>query len=221
MGLEAAERRDPGSRPVVDLTRRTAPALPVHPALSSLLPGGLRRGSTVSVTGSVSLLLSLIGAASADGAWCALVGMPAISAEAACEYGLELSRSAIVPNPGPGWTTAVGALIDAVDLVAARPPARLPDGDIRRLAARIRTRDAVLIPFGTWPGADVRLSVGDAEWAGIGAGYGRLRQRRVTVTAEGRGQAARPKQATMWLPADGGGVDVTGASVVPITARAG
>ena len=71
----------------------------------------------------MSLLLALISAASADGAWCALVGLPTISAEAAAEYGLDLQRLAIVPQPGAGWTTAVGALLDAVDIVAlpARP----------------------------------------------------------------------------------------------------
>ena len=53
--------------------RRGAPPLPVHPALAEVLPGGLRRGSTVAVSGSVSLLLAALGAASASGAWCALV----------------------------------------------------------------------------------------------------------------------------------------------------
>src|SRR5206468_7488902 len=108
------------------LSRHTAghnaPPLVVSPALLALLPGGLRRGSTVSVTGSVSLLLALLGAASAEGAWCALVGFPRISAEAAREYGIELGRLALIPAPGEGWTTAVGALLDAVDIVAARPP---------------------------------------------------------------------------------------------------
>ena len=99
-----------------------------------------------------------------------------------------------LPQPGTSWTTAVGALLDAVDIVALRPPARPVPGDVRRLAARARNRDAVLMPFqpgiaangDTWPGADVRLSAHDGRWTGIGAGYGRLRQRRLTVTAEGR-----------------------------------
>src|SRR5581483_11972966 len=119
------------------------------PALTSLLPDGLRRGSTVSVGGSVSLLLALLGTASADGAWCALVGFPPISAEAAREYGLDLGRLALVPVPGTGWTTAVGALLDAVDIVAARPPRTLAPGDVRRLAARARGKDAVLVPYVT------------------------------------------------------------------------
>src|SRR6266568_6538808 len=83
-------------------------------------------------------------------------------------------------------------------------------GDVRRLAARARTRDTVLVPFLTgeaaWPGADLRLRVQDGQWSGIGEGYGRLRQRRVTVNVEGRGQAARPRSAQLWLPNAGGGI---------------
>ena len=202
--LDVAIRKADGST-AVDLGRRAAPPLPVHPALAELLPGGLRRGSTVAVSGSISLLLAALGAASADGAWCALVGFPRISAEAAAEYGIDLSRLAIVPSPGASWTTAVGALIDALDVVAARPP-RLVPGDVRRLAARTRTREAVLMPYGDWPGADVRLRAEGVQWAGIGDGTGRLRARRLQVHADGRGQAARPRTTTLWLPADGGGV---------------
>lgn len=216
--LDVAIRRADGTT-AVDLGGRAAPPLPVSPALQTLLPEGLRRGSTVSVAGSVSLVLALLGAASADGAWCALVGFPPVSAEAAAEYGVELSRLAIVPAPGAGWTTAVGALIDAVDVVAARPPRTsasgrggLPPGDVRRLAARARSRDAVLVPFltgtDTWPGADVRLQARAGQWCGIGTGSGRLRARRVTVSAEGRGQAARPRSAELWLPGEYGGVAV-------------
>jgi hypothetical protein len=224
--LDVAIRKADGST-AVDLGRRATPPLPVAPALVSILPDGLRRGSTASVTGSVSLLLALLGAASADGAWCALVGFPRISAEAAAEYGIELSRLAIVEQPGTGWTTAVGALLDAVDVVAARPPAGrsgLPPGDVRRLAARARSRDAVLMPYlvGTdeWPGADVRLTARDAHWTGIGAGTGRLRARQVDVSAEGRGQAARRRSATLWLPAAGGGVS-TVQTLAPVVNLAG
>lgn len=203
--LDVAIRKADGTTSV-DLGHRAAPPLPVHGALGEVLPAGLRRGSTVAVSGSISLLLATLGAASADGAWCALVGFPPISAEAAVEYGIELSRLAIIPAPGAGWTTAVGALLDALDVVAARPP-RLVPGDIRRLAARARTREAVLMPFtDQWPGADVRLRAEPGRWDGIGAGSGRLRARRLDVHAEGRGQAARPRSATLWLPAPGGGV---------------
>ncbi|MDP9091534.1 MAG: hypothetical protein M3N95_00930 [Actinomycetota bacterium] len=210
--LDVAIRRPDGTT-AVDLGHRGTPPLPVSAAFDAILPEGLGRGSTVSVTGSVSLLLALLGAASTEGAWCALVGFPLISAEAAYEYGIELSRLALVPDTGSGWTTAVGALLDAVDVVAARPPVRgdLPPGDVRRLAARARTRDAVFVPFlvGTapWPGADIRLTARHEHWSGIGAGTGRLRARRVEVRAEGRGSAARARSASLWLPAAGGGVE--------------
>jgi hypothetical protein len=214
--LDVAIRKADGSTAVdwQHVGLKTAPPLPVAPALAGLLPGGLRRGSTVSVSGSVSLLFALLGAASADGAWCALVGFPRISAEAAAEYGVDLGRLALIPAPDlvpSGWTTAVGALLDAVDIVAARPPRGrgLAPGDVRRLAARARSKDAVLVPFVTdtaWPGADVRLHARDGVWSGIGAGTGRLRSRQVEVTVGGRGQAARDRSATLWLPADGGGL---------------
>ncbi|MGH8963352.1 MAG: hypothetical protein ACRDWT_19540 [Jatrophihabitantaceae bacterium] len=253
--LDVAIRKGGDTPPIIDLGTRAAPPLPIDPALGTLLPDGLRRGSTVTVTGSISLLLALLGPASASGAWCALVGFPHISAEAASEYGIELSRLAIIPAPGEGWTTVVGALLDAVDVVAARPPRRLVPGDVRRLVARARTRDAVLVPFctgsggdvrnggpcgdgrggiersdgrgagnlgdgrgggsGDWPGADVRLRATPGPWTGIEAGSGRLQARRVDVTADGRGSAARPRSATLWLPTAAGGV-ATAEQLAPV-----
>src|SRR5438067_205624 len=99
--LDVAIRKADGSTAVdwQHVGLRTAPPLPVAAALNSLLPGGLRRGSTVSVSGSMSLLLALLGAASASGAWCALVGFPRLSAEAAREYGLDLARLALIRSP--------------------------------------------------------------------------------------------------------------------------
>jgi hypothetical protein len=192
------------------LGRRAGPALPVLAPLDAVLPEGLRRGSTVSVTNSVSLLLALLGGPSAAGAWCATVGLPAISAEAAAEYGIDLARLAIVATPGAGWLTAVGALLDAVDVVVVRPPAQVSDGDLRRLAARARGRDAVLVPYlggrPRWPRADLELAAHTEQWTGLGAGHGRLHARQVTVAATGRGRAARPRSVSCWLPAIGGGI---------------
>ena len=233
MMLDVAIRKADGTL-AVDLGRRAAPPLPVHPALGSVLPDGLRRGSTVTVSGSVSLLLALLGTASQSGAWCALVGFPVISAQAADEYGVDLSRLAIVPDPAVsagtgGWTTAVGALLDAVDVVALRPPGasagppRLVPGDVRRLTSRARTRESVLVSYGQWPGADVRLRAEAGQWQGIGEGYGRLRARLVDVHAEGRGAAARPRSTQLWLPADNGGIEIATplAEAIPLTGRAG
>lgn len=194
------------------------PAFPVSPALAGVLPQGLRRGSTVRVAGSVSLVLALLGGASADGAWCALVGLPRISAEAAAAYGVATSRLAVIPSAGPQWARTVGALLDGFDIVVVRPVGQVPAGEAQRLAARARGQGAVLVPFGdaAWPGVEVRLELRDPQWAGIGDGHGRLRSRRVTVAAEGRGRAARPRSEMLWLPAPGGGVDEFGGEVLPL-----
>ncbi len=162
----------------------------------------------------MSLVLALLGAASTDGAWCALVGLPPVSAEAAQEYGIDPSRLIFVQPTEARWITAVGALLDAFDIVVARPPARLPTGDSHRVTSRTRTRGAVFMPFAgavgassdTWSGAELRLQVSDGQWSGLDAGHGRLRGRQVTVTAQGRGRAARPRHSTLWLPAEGGGI---------------
>lgn len=223
-------RAEIGGQPagaISTLTRSSRPPLPVPDSLAGVLPDGLRRGSTISVTSSVSLLLTLLGAASARGAWIAMVGMPAISAEAAAEAGIELERLAIVSPPpsigehrgdpgartgwtGSTWTTAVGALLDAVDVVVARPgsgpglrAAAATDGEARRLSARARGKDAVLVLFGqhagAWPAVDVRLSAEHGRWTGIGHGYGRLKQRQLLVSATGKGRSARPRSAELWL----------------------
>jgi hypothetical protein len=225
--LDVAINRIDGQT-VVDLSRHTPPPLPVLPALAGLLPGGLRRGSTVSVSGSISLLLALIGASSAAGAWCALVGLPRISAEAAAEYGIDLSRLAVVPPSSAAdataWTTAVGALLDAVDVVAARPPARVIPGDVRRLAARARAKEATLIPYypnpaavdSGWPNCDARITVRDVRWLGAADGSGRLTRRQMTVEVEGRGKAARPRSSQLWLPAAGGGAASVESEVRPL-----
>jgi len=217
--------------PITGLARRALPPLPVPDGLAELLPDGLRRGSTIAVSGSVSLLLALLGAPSRQGAWTALVGMPAINAEAAAEAGIELGRLAVINPPDDGWTssswtTAVGALLDAVDVVVARPDvlstgrrsagqhsagqrssvhrsAGVSDGDARRLTGRARTKDALLVLFGqhaeAWPAVQLRLSAEHGGWTGIGNGYGRLTRRRLTVSATGRGRSARARTGELWL----------------------
>lgn len=185
--------------------------LPVLPPLAGLLPGGgLRRGSTVAVAGATSLALALLAAPSAAGSWCAVVGRPSLGALAAAEAGVAVERLALVAAPGGEWAAAVAALLDALDVVAAAPPAPPRPADARRLAARARERGSVLVVLGRWEGADVRLAVVSSRWTGLGRGAGHLRARRVEVVAEGRGAAARPRRAALWLPAEGGGVALAG-----------
>jgi hypothetical protein len=177
--------------------------LAVPQALEPLLSGrALRRGSTVVVEGSVALALALVARASASGSWVAVVGLPGLGVAAAAEAGIVLERLALVPAPGATWTTAVAALLGAIDVVLVHPPSGMPAGEARRLAARAQQRRTVLLPLGNaWPApADLRLAITASRWEGLGQGHGRLQARRVEVVAGGRGAATKERRATLWLP---------------------
>lgn len=171
------------------------------PALAGLLPhGALRVGTSYSVTGSTALTMALLAGPSAAGAWCGVVGMPGFAAQTARDLGLDLDRLVFVPDPGPRWLSVVGALVDALTVVAVRPPAAIRDAEAARIAARLRQREAVLIADGPWPRREAHLSVAESSWIGVGSGHGHLTARQVTVTAVGRGTAIRPRRARLWLP---------------------
>lgn len=179
--------------------------LPVVPPLAGLLPsGGLDRGTTTVVTGSTSLVLSLLAEASRTGSWVALVGLPRVGMLAAHQLGVSLCRTVLVPSPGPDGPPAVAALLDGVDVVVVGDVA-LSDADRRRLSARARERGAVLISTTPWPGAHLVLTVEASRWEGLGAGHGRLRARQLTVRTGGRGSAARGRAAEVTVPPRTGG----------------
>lgn len=183
--------------------------LPVAPELADLFPwGGLRRGGTVAVRGSTSLLLALLATPTASGSWAAVVGMPNLGVLAAAELGVAVDRLALVPAPGAEPAGVVAALLDGMDLVVVSTrDARLRETHARRLSARARHRGAVLLAFGPWPGADLELRCEQGRWAGLGRGHGYLRQREVTVRARGRGAAARPVRASLLLPGGNGAIE--------------
>lgn len=196
-----------------------AAGVPVLPALRSLIPGGaLRRGGVLTVGDRVRpsgdapsyLALALAAGASAGGAWCGVVGLPAFGIAAASGMGADLERFLMVDEPGERWAEAVAVLAGAVDLVLVRPPRRPGGEQVRHIAARIRRtvrqRGAVLVVAGEWPGADLRLRLTEAAWSGLGDGTGHLTGRRVTIAADGRGAAGRERAARLWLPAADGAV---------------
>jgi hypothetical protein len=171
--------------------------LPVAEALRSLLPeGGLRRGSTVAVSRSTSLVLSLVAEATVAGSWTAFVGMPWVGVVAAAESGVDLERVAFVPRPPrERWADVVAALVDGVDIVVVHGR-----GD-RRLSTRVRERGGVLIvsdPVRDVP-ADVRLEVVERSWRGLGWGHGHLEACEVAVATSGRGAASRGRRAHLRL----------------------
>ena len=181
-------------------------ALPVLPALGELLPDGLARGSVV-VAGRWSLLaLALAAGASVAGAWCAVAGVPQLGVSAAAGVGLDPGRMLLVADPGSAWPQVVASLLDGCELVLLRPPGHAPAQVRRRLEAVLRRCGGVLVVAGDWDGAQARLLVTRQEWAGIEAGHGRLRARRVLVVADGRGAAAQPRTRWLWLPGPDGSV---------------
>ncbi|MET8848511.1 hypothetical protein [Amycolatopsis sp. NPDC004625] len=190
-------------------TSASAGSLPVVPALGELVPGGLRRGNTISVTGSTALVLALLAAATQDGSWAAITGMPEVGVAAAAELGVELDRLALVPDPGAEIAAVLSALIDGFDLVVlGRVAARGVQPQLaRRLAGRVRNRGAVLLAAGPWPGADLELSVSNRRWRGVSQdGFGHLEFRDIVAVSRGRGAAARPREVALQLPGPGGAV---------------
>jgi hypothetical protein len=180
--------------------RVTGRVLPVRSELRDLLPdGGLRRGSTVAVRGSTSLLLALLAEATATGSWAAAVGMPDLGLVAAGELGVEVGRLALVPRPGAELAAVTAALLDGMDLVAV-VPGGTASSVARRLSARARHRGAVLLSLGPWPGAELELGYETGEWTGLAAGAGHLRARQAGVRVTGRGSATRPRFAELMLP---------------------
>jgi hypothetical protein len=97
-------------------------ALPVLPALRELLPRGLARGTVVAVAEFGLLCLALAAAASADGAWCGIAGLPEAGVLAAAGLGLDAGRILLVPDPGPAWPQVTASLLDGCELVLLRPP---------------------------------------------------------------------------------------------------
>jgi hypothetical protein len=192
------------------------PPFPVVEPLAPLLPGGgLRRGSVVVVHGSMALLLALLSAATAQGAWAAVVGVGDLGVLAAAEAGVVVQRLALVPRPGSDPAPVAAALLDGVGLVALAGADRMSPGARRSLAARARQRGSVLLPLGRWPGAEVELDCRAEAWSGAEAGYGRLRSREVVVHAVGRGAAAQPRTARLLLPGPGGPVAEALADLTP------
>ncbi|KTS14083.1 hypothetical protein RSA3_01660 [Microbacterium testaceum] len=203
--------------------RMDAPVLPTHPAFTSLLPGGgLRSGSAYAIARSSSLLLALMARPSQDGAWCGVVGMPELGAEAAEKYGLDLDRLVFIPDPGPRWLAVTATIAEVIPVVAVRPPqgsnAARGGAEATRLAARLRDRGTVLLVQGSWPQAEAVIDVTDPRWTGLGQGNGYLAGRELTVSVSSR-RSPSARRARMLLPAADGTIEMLGAPTERLVPR--
>jgi hypothetical protein len=188
--------------------------LPTHPMLAGIVE--LHAGATYQVDGA-TLAMALMAGPSQAGDWCAVVGVDDFGAEAAAELGIELSRTALVPDPGGQWLEVTAAMLDVASVVVVRPPTKVAPSVGEKLAARARKRSAALVAWGDWPRPELRLSIRDPRWAGVGQGHGHLRSRRLVVETQ-RGTAP-PRRAELWLPAGDGSHRREAARVTAAEAR--
>ncbi|MEV0360592.1 hypothetical protein AB0H71_31505 [Nocardia sp. NPDC050697] len=193
-------------RDVIDRVPAAArtPVLAVPPALGPIFPGGgLAKGSTVTYAGTSAVLLGLLAAVTADGAWAALVGGGRRGLLAFHEMGGALERLAVIRDPGRDPLGVVAALTDGIDLVVLDHRVDIPPARARTLAGRVRSQGAVLVIAGQdWPHPDLRIRSHLAGAHGLGAGRGRLKGLEVEVAAQDR--TGRVREITAVLDGVGG-----------------
>lgn len=171
--------------------------LAVPDSLTGLFPAGLPRGTVAVLSGARSLPVSMAAAVTAAGGHAAVVGLPEFGLLAAAEMGADLSRLAVIPQPGADPVEVAAVLMDGMDLVVLGLGGRsVPATRSRAVVARARQRGcALLVSGGQWQGAKMRMDarVRGYEIAGTArtrdgapvAGCGRIGRVRVAVRAHG------------------------------------
>lgn len=139
-----------------------------------------------------------LAAVTAGGGHAAIIGQPDLGLLAAVEMGADLSRIAVIPEPGADPVEVAAVLMDGMDLVVLGLGGRsVPPTRARAVVARARQRGCtLLVTDGDWQGASTRLDayVGGYEIAGGGSpGFGRICRVRLAMRA--RGRPVRPARA--------------------------
>ena len=165
--------------------------LPVPDSLAGLLPAGLPKGVVAVLTGARSLTLSMAAAVTAADGHVALVGLPDAGLLAAAEMGADLSRLAVISDPGTDPVEVAAVLMDGMDLVVLGLRGRaVPPSRARAVTARARHKGStLLVTGGDWPGPWVRLEArvrGYELSAGPSPGLGRVSRVRLSTRAGGR-----------------------------------
>ena len=158
---------------------------------AELLPTSLPRGTVAVLSGARSLSLSMVAAVTAAGGHAAIVGQPDVGLLAAVEMGADLSRIAVIPEPGADPVEVAAVLMDGMDLVVLGLGGRsVPAGRARVVVARARQKGCtLLVTGGDWQGASTRLeaTVCGYEITGAGRpGIGRISRVRLAMRAKGR-----------------------------------
>jgi hypothetical protein len=168
-------------------------------SLADLVPMGLPRGAVVVASGARSLPLAVIAGVTAAGGHAAIVGHPDIGLLAAVEMGADLTRVALIPDPGNDPVEVAAVLMDGMDLVVLGLGGRsVPMSRARAVMARARSKGCTLmVTDGDWQGAAMRLEAQVSGYEVTGArprpvaGLGRISRVRLAVRACGRGLPLR------------------------------
>ncbi len=208
--LEQLRRQMAAVSGKVGAGRRPAPVAAAGPVPfsppDSLLPMpdslSLPRGTVAILSGARSLELSIVAAVTAEGGHVAIIGQPDVGLLAAVEMGADLSRIAVIPEPGADPVEVAAVLMDGMDLVVLGLGGRsVPPSRARAVVARARQRGCtLLVTDGNWQGASARLEakVSGYDIAGAGGGAptpGCGRISRVRLAMRTRGRATRPVRA--------------------------
>ena len=188
-----------GQAPSTDLLPDSETLLPVPESLAELLAGDpptpLPRGTVAVLSGARSLPLSMVAAVTAEGGHAAIVGQPDVGLLAAVEMGADLSRIAVIPEPGADPVEVAAVLMDGMDLVVLGLGGRtVPATRARAVVARARQKGCtLLVTGGDWQGASTRLEARVCGYEVTGAGEGtptpgcgRISRVRLAMRARGR-----------------------------------
>ncbi|MGU3438280.1 hypothetical protein ACNHUS_35375 [Actinomycetes bacterium M1A6_2h] len=173
---------------------RSQRVLPAPPALAALLPrGGLARGTVTAIDGAQSVLTALVATTTGAGEHAAIIGLRRFGLLAAHEMGADLSRCAVIENPGDDPAEVAAVLLDGLSLIVLGLGGRsVAPTRARAVTARARTKGAALVVVeGTWPGVDLTLTSRVTGYTGLGAGHGRIRGVQLDVDVAGRGTPRR------------------------------
>ena len=173
--------------PADDLLPDSESRLALPRWLAESLPVPLPRGSVAVLSGARSLVLGMVAAVTAAGGNVAIVGQPDIGLLAAAEMGADLSRLAVIPDPGTDPVEVAAVLVDGMDLVVlGLGGRRVPQTRARAVVARARNKGCtLLVTDGDWQGAATRLAArvcGYEITAGGRPGFGRISGVRLQVS---------------------------------------
>jgi hypothetical protein len=160
MASIAGKKAGAAAVPADDLLPDSESQLALPPWLADLLPVPVPRGTVAVLSGARSLLLSVVAAVTAAGGNAAIVGQPDIGLLAAAEMGADLSRLAVIPDPGTDPVEVAAVLVDGMDLVVlGLGGRRVPPTRARAVVARARNKGCtLLVTGGDWQGAPTRLA---------------------------------------------------------------